>query len=503
MQLAKLKFLVVDDVPAMCQLTASLLRNLGVVDIETVHNGAEALRLLQTQRFDCVLSDWNMPVMDGLELLRHIRAHERLAQLPVVMVTAEADRERITLAIASGVSDLLVKPYTAQRLMEKIVGALGGERRAAAPPAAPAAPKSAQPKPTLLVVDDTPDNLRLIADLFEDDYRVRVAQSGQKALTLCTSENPPDLVLLDVMMPGMDGFEVATRMREHPASAHIPVIFVTALTDAASRQRGMHLGAVDFVTKPLEPDVLRLRVQNFMRHISHHLQQQAEYDALLANARLREDVDAMLRHDVKGPLAGLLGLVRELAGDAALNPQQGGKIRLIEQAARQALDTIELSSTVFSIENGNYHAQPQPVDLAALLAQVVALAQAGVAERRIAITLDAHAGTPPARGDSALCHGVFHNLLKNACEAAPRDSSVHVTLWNETPLRVTIANRGAVPPQLRERFFARNVTAGKPGGSGIGTYSAKVLTEAQGGTIEMASDDALNSTTLTVRLPRN
>jgi CheY-like chemotaxis protein len=511
-QIDQMNFLVVDDIPAMCQITANQLRALGASDICTVSNGADALRQLELKKFDCVLTDWNMPVMDGLTLLRNIRADPNLAHIPVLMVTADAERERIAQAIAAGVSDLLVKPYTSQRLMDKVMGALGARRRLPAmpvpkppiPAGGASRPAAARQKATLLVVDDTPDNVRLVADLFADEYRVRVAHSGEKALAVCQSDSPPDLVLLDVMMPGMDGFEVATRMRAHPGSAHIPVIFVTALTDAASRSRGLHLGAVDFVTKPIDPGMLRLRVHNFMRHIAIHLERQAEYDDLLAAARLREEVEAMLRHDVKAPLAGLVGLARELACDAAVSPAHIAKVQMIEQAAMQALNTVRLSSALLNVENGNFRLSPEPVALAPLLQQVSAVARAAQGEKRVAVAVAADDGAQPlcASGEVALCQAIFQNLLNNACEAAPEDGTVTVTVWDEAPLRIVIENAGVVPAAIRERFFERNVTAGKAGGSGIGTYSARLLTEAQGGSIALACDDARNRTTLTVQLPR-
>lgn len=507
MNFAKLTFLVVDDVPAMCQITANQLRALGAENILTAGNGADALRLLQTRQVDLVLSDWNMPLMDGLELLRQIRAQADLAHIPMVMVTAEADRDRIAQAINSGVSDLLVKPYTRQRLEDKVANALSRRvRPTGEAPAMPAAPATPLPRPTILVVDDTPDNLRLIADLFDGQYRVKVAHNGPKALAMCSSDNPPDMVLLDVMMPGMDGFEVAQRMREHPASAHIPIIFVTALNDDAARRKGLNLGAVDFVSKPLDPDLLQLRVQNFMRHIALHLQRQAEYDVLLENARLREDVERMLRHDIKGPLAGVLGLAQQLACAAGLTPEHAAQADLIAASAKQALDTVQLSSDLFMIETGNYRLDPMPVDVAAALHQVAGAAgaiysAATSAAGNVQISVNAPLSGVMVAADPTLLQAVLHNLVKNACEAAAPDGNVTLSLLESQPLLVTITNTGVVPATMRERFFDRYASSGKRQGTGLGTYSARLLTEAMQGTIAMATDDLQHRTVLTVTLP--
>jgi putative two-component system response regulator len=108
---------------------------------------------------------------------------------------------------------------------------------------------------TVLVVDDTPQNLSLISDLLESHYQVKLASGGERALAII-SANPPDLILLDIMMPGMDGYEVCRRLKDNPASKEIPVIFVTSLADSENRAMGLDLGAVDYLTKPIDPDML-------------------------------------------------------------------------------------------------------------------------------------------------------------------------------------------------------------------------------------------------------
>jgi two-component system sensor histidine kinase/response regulator len=517
-------FLVVDDFEPMRIVTSSQLRSMGAKAIVMACNGVEALRMLRDRRVDIVLSDWNMPVMTGLELLKAVRADERLSHLPFIMITAEAERDRVAEAIASGVSDLLVKPYTADRFAKRVEKALISRPRSGLPvrtapairPPVPASLVSAvEPidkskqelaRSTILVVDDTADNLLLLSHLFEGEYRVRIAHTGEKALHICQSDNPPDLVLLDIMMPGMDGFEVARRMREHPTSETIPVIFVTAMTGDDARLKGLELGAVDFVTKPIDPDVLKPRVRNFMRYVELHKQLQANYDGMLELARLREDVEHITRHDMKGPLAGVIGLVQALADDDSMNHKQLGQLRMVEETALQVLDMINLSSEIFKIETGRFKLDAKPVNISDILRRIVETSRTTFAEKHIIIIIDTDMlvgeEVPQAMGDAMFCYSLFQNLVKNACEAAPEDSRVTVTLNDETPLRITIKNKGAVPAEIRERFFDKFVTHGKQGGTGLGTYSAKVLTEAQNGAISLEVSDQESQTTITVTLPR-
>ena len=128
-------------------------------------------------------------------------------------------------------------------------------------------------KPTLLVVDDTPDNLTLISGLLKEDYRIRVASRGGKALEIARERPQPDLILLDVMMPEMDGYQVCQALKADPETARIPVIFLTARTETEDETYGLELGAADYLTKPVNPGILKARVRT-------HLQLKAQADFL-------------------------------------------------------------------------------------------------------------------------------------------------------------------------------------------------------------------------------
>jgi diguanylate cyclase (GGDEF)-like protein len=123
--------------------------------------------------------------------------------------------------------------------------------------------ESSHGKPKLLVVDDQPINIQVMYRCFAGDYQVFMATNGEQALALCKT-NPPDLILLDVVMPGMDGYEVCKLLKSDSATQHIPVIFVTAHTDPAQETHGLNLGAVDFIAKPVNPDVVRARVKTHL-----------------------------------------------------------------------------------------------------------------------------------------------------------------------------------------------------------------------------------------------
>ena len=146
---------------------------------------------------------------------------------------------------------------------------------------------------TVLIVDDAAENVALMGSVLKASYRTKVAREGETALRLCSMDDPPDLILLDVMMPGMDGYEVCRRLKENSKTADIPVIFITARSEVEDEQRGLDLGAVDYITKPISPPILAARVRthlrlksvrDFLRDKSDFLEQEVERRTQQINA---------------------------------------------------------------------------------------------------------------------------------------------------------------------------------------------------------------------------
>src|SRR6056297_3289467 len=123
--------------------------------------------------------------------------------------------------------------------------------------------KKGEPKYSVLIVDDVNYNVKMLAHALKDEYRVKIATNGPKAIEIASSQDdPPDLILLDVIMPQMDGYEVCRRLKNEPLTKKLPVIFVTARDEAADEEYGLNLGAVDYVTKPFSKPILKARVRN-------------------------------------------------------------------------------------------------------------------------------------------------------------------------------------------------------------------------------------------------
>ena len=165
---------------------------------------------------------------------------------------------------------------------------------------------SAEAQQSILIVDDEPANVRALGNLLKEDYRIRVATSGEKALAIAQDreETQPDLILLDIQLSGMDGYEVCRRLKENESTSTIAVIFVTALDATSDEELGLRLGAVDYITKPFSPAIVRARVNTHMqlKRKTDLLEQYARLDGLtgIPNRRLfDEQLDSEIRHSLR------------------------------------------------------------------------------------------------------------------------------------------------------------------------------------------------------------
>jgi signal transduction histidine kinase len=208
---------------------------------------------------------------------------------------------------------------------------------------------------------------------------------------------------------------------------------------------------------------------------------------------------------MKGPLSGVIGLVQSLADADNLTEDQKESIRMIEETALQVLDMINLSNELFKIETQRFVLKPQVVTVVQIIRRIAELLRRPFAVKNLTIAVATPHGVTDeelmAIGDSMLCYSLFQNLLKNACEAAPENSTVTITIHRGAPMKITLENQGVVPAAIRETFFEKFATADKQGGTGLGTYSAKLLVEAQNGSIAMETSDADNRTCITLTLP--
>jgi len=196
---------------------------------------------------------------------------------------------------------------------------------------APQKTPASDERPRILIVDDAPDNLGVLLDALKDDYTVIAARNGSKALQLAAATPAPDLILLDIVMPEMDGYQVCSRLKEREDTRSIPVIFLTALEEVESENLGLSLGAVDFIRKPINPTTLHLRVKLHIELLQSRRRLEELNHQLIEAARLRELVEQITHHDLKGPLNVIIGIPQLLLRKCEFTDSQRNLVKIDQE----------------------------------------------------------------------------------------------------------------------------------------------------------------------------
>ena len=365
---------------------------------------------------------------------------------------------------------------------------------------------SAQQKKRILVVDDVPSNLDILVEVLGESYSVSVATDGVQALEEVLREIP-DLILLDILMPEMDGYEVCRRIKQDKATRDIPVIFVTSLSEAVDETRGFDLGGVDYITKPFSIAVVKSRVQTHLELAEAHKELERQNEILKENIRLREQMEQVSRHDLKNPLQILLASAQLLSSDLPLKKEDIREMATSQvEACHTMLNMINRSMDLYKLENGSYGLSPEAVDLLSLLDRILLGCQRLMAPMGLSLKIFVNQSPrkPEDRFellcDETLIYAMLSNLVTNALEASCENGTVTIFLSKADGAVISIENRGTVPKAIRETFFEKFVTAGKLNGTGLGTYSARLSAERHGGTIALFTSDEEDLTRVTVTL---
>ena len=354
------------------------------------------------------------------------------------------------------------------------------------------APNSSM-KPSILIVDDTAANLALLSGMLQDrGYAPRPVLSGRLALAAARAE-PPDLILLDVLMPEMSGWEVCASLKADPALQDIPVIFITALSESAEKVRAFALGAVDYVTKPFQVEEICARVATHLalRHQQNALRQ--ANDQLRALEKARDSLVHMIVHDLRSPLTVIFtGL--DLARRDALPPLAAECVGNALNSARMLIEMVSTLLDVSRLEASQLPLEISPVDLRALVQTALQEVEPLRGQRRI--TLTAPEAMATVAGDAALLRRVLQNLIGNALKFTGRDSGVikiSIAPAAGGKIRVAVADNGpGISAEFQKKVFEKfyqveTRNKGPLRSSGLGLTFCKLAIEAHGGQIGLES----------------
>jgi signal transduction histidine kinase len=343
----------------------------------------------------------------------------------------------------------------------------------------------------VLVVDDEPRNCRLLGGyLASEGYRFRSAEDGPTALRLA-QERVPDVVLLDVMMPGMTGHEVCRALKSNPATRLTQIMMVTALAGAQHQVEGLDTGADDYVSKPVRREEFLARVRALLRARQILIELDSARAVLAARNReleLKKTLAQTLVHDLKSPLAAVVGNLDllEWRGDSRtlelVKRCKSGASRML----RMILDLLDVEA----MEESRVTLNLEPVDAAKLVERAVEDARVVASQRHLELAIESGIQCCLVQADAVMLRRVLDNLVSNAMEHSPSGTTVTVgASAREEGIEVRVSDQGqGVPSDQRETVFEKYArlelrNAGVTANRGLGLTFCRLAVEAHGGTI--------------------
>jgi two-component system sensor histidine kinase/response regulator len=354
--------------------------------------------------------------------------------------------------------------------------------------------------PDILIVDDTPANLDVLAEMLEaQGYRARPVPSGSLALQSARVQ-PPDLILLDINMPEMDGYEVCQHLKADEHLKNIPVIFISALRDTTDKVQAFNAGAVDYITKPFQFEEVKARVQTHLHLYRMQKKLEQQYAAIKKLEELKDNLTHMIVHDMASPIQ-TIGLAVDLvvSGEAGAGRANVEVLSRASDAARNLSEMVNSLLDISRMESGQMPLHRTPADLRHLAGE--AAETMGLLAGAKNIRLSVQGPSAPLHGDTDLIRRVFINLIGNALKFTPEGGEVMVTVsasdgWAAAEVRDTGIG---IPEECHERIFEKfgQIDAGPrthERSFGLGLTFCRLAVVAHGGRIGVRSRLGAGST---------
>jgi two-component system sensor histidine kinase/response regulator len=485
------RVLVIEDDVNNLDVAQRIIRAAGHEAIAAT-DGAAGIATARAERPDVILVDLLLPRVDGWTVTKTLREDEWAKDVPIIAVSALAMQQDRARAIEAGCDDFVSKPYAPAELRAVLARFLddGG---AATQTRERAGKRPAVSLGRILVVDDEPANVELLARRLEAlGAEALRAMNGEEALATAAREMP-DLILLDVMMPGIGGLETCRRLKVNDKTAPIPVIFATALTDAADLSKGFEVGGYDYITKPIEPIELAARVRGaiFTKRLQDELR--GTNETLRKVERSRQELVGMLGHDIRNlanSLVAFLQLVRLGQLDPS-RPEFSELLGLSESNVTELLRMVNALLDVYKMEEGRLEPDRRLVPIEDLVTK--SIQQLAAEARARGVEMECKTGDEMVYVDETLLVRVFTNLLANSVKHTPSGgkATVEASAVADGWMTVRVRDTGpGIPAADGDNIFDRFYqTAGgrSRGGTGLGLAFCKLAVELHGGTIKVVN----------------
>ena len=343
----------------------------------------------------------------------------------------------------------------------------------------------------IMVVDDTPANLKLLHKMLKSkSYRVLAFPDGEKALK-AAAKCPPDLIFLDIKMPGMDGFEVCERLKADAALKDIPVIFISALAETADKVKAFAVGGVDYVTKPFQFEEVNARVETHLRLRRQQIELQALND-------LKNHFLGMAAHDLRTPLGGIMGISELLADQLSplLTEKQSGFFDMLFASSQFMVGLINDLLDISAIESGHLTLERWMVDITVPIIRSVEINGMFASKKNMSIAINCQEQLPQVFADINRIEQVINNLLSNAIKYSQPGTDIAVRLYHENnEVIISVADQGpGIPEKEQHKLFqAFGKTSVQPASekessTGLGLLIVKKIVEAHEGRVWLLSE---------------
>lgn len=355
--------------------------------------------------------------------------------------------------------------------------------------------------PEILIVDDSPSTLQLLSEIFQQHgYTIRAALSGRLALQSLASAIP-DIVLLDITMPDMNGYEICQAIKSNEASKDIPVIFISGLTKSIDVVKGFSVGGVDYVMKPFQVKEVVARVETHVKLRRQQLALQESYAALRTLEDMRDNLVHMIVHDLRNPLLSANFCLEEITAmkDVPLPPQVRENVNEALVSTHAVMEMVNSILDVSRMEDGLIPLNLEPCDLIKLSQDAIQSTLPLLKSRHI--TLESELESVTVKADRNLITRVIRNILSNAIRfTSETDGEIHIGAGiDEGMARITIRDNGqGISPdyhrKIFEKFFQVNCAlSGERHSTGLGLTFCKLAVQAHGGRIGVQSEEKKGS----------
>ena len=358
-------------------------------------------------------------------------------------------------------------------------------------------------KNRILVVDDDKTNLMFLDNLLSKEYTLHIAKDGEQALKRAV-EYPPDLILLDIIMPGMSGYEVLTELKRSEKTRDIPVIFITGLDTSEAEMKGLELGADDYISKPFNESIVRLRIQNQLK-IINQMRLIIEKEIAEKSSRAKSEFLSRMSHELRTPMNAIIGMTH-LARNTSDHVKKNGFLDKSTAASHDLLRLIEDVLDISDLSDGNYKLGNSEFRFGSMMRNILSKAEQMFESKHQTLMTGIDPSIPDSLiGDERRLAQVIDSLLSNASKFTPDYGSIQINAFETDnkdgcrTIQIDVSDNGIGIPEDKQAGICAAFEQAEGGanrkysGAGMGLYLSKIIIEKMGGEMWFESEPGRGS----------